>query len=126
MVGINKEKEMNATQNIGYIEPKTEKLVVTIAMTLKRCLIQMWSTCFCPFYFSFFAKKNAFKALVRCEQDKDHPRISGNLSTTIKTKLEPYAQTLWNLENFNPSTYPSQKTNNVISYTRTPPPTPIA
>ena len=43
MVGINKEKEMNATQNIGYIEPKTEKLVVTIAMTLKRCLIRMCS-----------------------------------------------------------------------------------
>ena len=118
MVGINKEKEMNATQNIGYIEPKTEKLVVTIAMTLKRCLIRMCS--------SFAIKINAFKALVRCEKDKHHRRINGTLSTTIKTKLEPYAQTLWNLENFNPSTYPSQKTNSVISYTRTPRPTPIA
>ena len=54
MVGINKEKEMNATQNIGYIEPKTEKLVVTIAMTLKRCLIRMCS---------FFAKKTPSKLL---------------------------------------------------------------
>ncbi len=63
MVQINKEKEMFAIQNIVHIKPKTEKQLVTIAMTLKRCLIWMWSAYFVIFIPLSLQKKTPSKLL---------------------------------------------------------------